>query len=114
MFGNFDHTVERTPEKTVITVKNCRYKEGILLLTKSVKKFAHWSSGTEVNFWGEDRMLNGGANFTITIPAPKNPRHTRDPFTKEYVSGYFTGIKEFLDRLSSKELSEEIARDLES
>ena len=111
MFSRFDFKVDRNDEQTAITVSNCNFQTAVVLLSKCLKKFGNWSSDTQVKLWGKDRMLNGDANFSITIPAPKSPRHTRDPFTQEYVSGYFCGIREFLDDKSSKELAEELVKD---
>ena len=111
MFRRFDHKVERDNEKTVITVSNCNYETAVVVLNKSLKRFGNWSQDTDVKLWGKDRMLNGGASFSISIPAPKNPKYTRDPFTAEYVSGYFSGIYEFLDKMTSKELAEELIKD---
>tara|TARA_B100001109_G_C18615683_1_gene359021 strand:- start:195 stop:545 length:351 start_codon:yes stop_codon:yes gene_type:complete len=107
IFRNFRHNVERTDDKTVITVTDMNYQTAVLLLTKCLDKFGNWSHDTDVKLWGKDRMLNSGASFSISIPAPKNPRHTRDPFTKEYVNGYFAGLREWFDSRKWSDLDEE-------
>lgn len=87
------------------------FKTAVILLSKCLKKFGNWSHDTDIKLWGKDRMLNRGTSFSISIPAPKNSRGTRDPFTKDYVSGYFSGITEFLEKKTSTELAEELAKD---
>ena len=111
MFRPFEYDVIRDEEKTVISVTSTNFKTAVILLNKCLKRFGNWDHDTDVKLWGKDRMLNQGASFSISIPAPKDRKHTRDPFTKEYVSGYFSGITEFLEKKTSAELAEELAKD---
>jgi len=112
MYSRFDCKVERDDKKTSITVTNCNYETALLLLGKFRRKFGNWSTPTEIKLWGPNQLINATVSLSVTIPASTNPRHTRDPFTKEFVSGYLAGLREFLEKANTKAIAECITEDL--
>ena len=104
MYSNFNCDVNRNDDRTVITVSKCRYITALFLLGKFKKKFGHWTSGSELKLWGQDQLTNSGCNIQVTIPHSKNPKHSKNPFTKEYVGGYIAGLNEFLKDAKTEDI----------
>ena len=104
MYDRFDFDVERDDERTIITVSRCKYITALYLLGLFRKRFGNWTQGVEIKMWGPGTLTNSSVNISVMIPAPKNPRHTRDPYTKERIAGYFQGLREYLGKVSYDEL----------
>lgn len=103
-YDRFDFNVDRDDERTIITVSRCRYLTALYLLGIFRKRFGNWTQGVEIKMWGPGTLTNSSVNLSVLIPAPKNPKHTRDPYTKERVDGYFMGLQEYLSKASHDEI----------
>jgi len=104
MFFNFDWDVNRDKNKTVITLSKLDIVPATYMLYSLRRKMGNWTS--EEHFKLE--WLGTGTNRTIsiqvTIPAPKEPGQTRESFTEEWCSGYFSGIIETMKDKKDGEL----------
>lgn len=101
---NFDWGVSRDKEKTIITLNKLNLAAATYMLYNCRKKFGNWTSDEKFTLEWLGAGINSTISITIYIPAPTDPRHTRDSFTKEWCSGYFSGIIETMKDKSDDEL----------
>lgn len=104
MFFNFDWDVNRDKNKTTITLSKLDLVPATYMLYNLRKKMGNWTAEEHFKMEWVGTGTNNTISIQITIPAPKEPGRTRDGFTEEWCSGYFSGIIETMKDKKNAEL----------
>lgn len=101
MFSNFEWKLSRDNKETIIEVWKCNFASAVYLLKLLDQKF-RWTHKEEFLLQWSGPGINHEMKIKIKLPA--STTGSKDPFTDEYISGFFSGIRHFMKDTGTDEI----------
>lgn len=101
--SDFGWNITRDNERTVINLTRMNLIPATYMLYLLRNKM-RWTHRENFKLEWTGTGTNREIEIQIIIPKPKDSKSTRDPFTEEWCSGYFSGIIESIKDKTNEEL----------